>query len=179
MTYGTALIRLGTYTDNPAGEVFGTRRLSASACGLIFRCLHYTGTLENSNPRYLFLDVSDHRLDIRLDQIHVLAAFHRYHADGPWWRKRATVHSTCAALEIHAQLEAARKSVVPSERPSASIKAAHQLDGDKHRWTAEAQRRHPQSVSLGHSQVNADREQRYDRSDHHADDEIGHRAAPP
>jgi hypothetical protein len=42
MTYGTALIRLGTYTDDAAGEVFGTRRLSASACGLIFRRLHYT-----------------------------------------------------------------------------------------------------------------------------------------
>src|SRR6185437_4068561 len=36
---------------------------------------------------------------------HVLAAFHRYHADSPWWRKRAIVNSVCAALEIHAQLE--------------------------------------------------------------------------
>jgi hypothetical protein len=42
---------------------------------------------------------------IRLDHMHVLAAFHRYHAGSPWWRKRAIVHSTCAALEIHAQLE--------------------------------------------------------------------------
>ena len=42
---------------------------------------------------------------IRLDHNHVLAAFHRYHADSPWWRKRAIVNSTCAALEIHAQLE--------------------------------------------------------------------------
>ncbi|MFM0732744.1 hemerythrin domain-containing protein [Paraburkholderia sediminicola] len=42
---------------------------------------------------------------IRLDHMHVLAAFHRYHADSPWWRKRAIVKSACAALEIHAQLE--------------------------------------------------------------------------
>lgn len=42
---------------------------------------------------------------IRLDHMHVLAAFHRYHATSPWWRKRAIVNSTCAALEIHAQLE--------------------------------------------------------------------------
>ena len=42
---------------------------------------------------------------IRLDHMHVLAAFHRYHADTPWWRKRAIVNSTCAALEIHATLE--------------------------------------------------------------------------
>ncbi len=42
---------------------------------------------------------------IRLDHMHVLAAFHRYHASSPWWRKRAIVNSTCAALEIHAQLE--------------------------------------------------------------------------
>ncbi|MFM0125340.1 hemerythrin domain-containing protein [Paraburkholderia sp. RL18-101-BIB-B] len=42
---------------------------------------------------------------IRLDHMHVLAAFHRYHADSPWWRKRAIVNSACAALEIHAQLE--------------------------------------------------------------------------
>jgi hypothetical protein len=42
---------------------------------------------------------------IRLDHMHVLAAFHRYHADSPWWRKRAIVNSTCASLEIHAQLE--------------------------------------------------------------------------
>ena len=42
---------------------------------------------------------------IRLDHMHVLAAFHRYHADSPGWRKRAIVNSTCAALEIHAQLE--------------------------------------------------------------------------
>lgn len=42
---------------------------------------------------------------IRLDHMHVLAAFHRYHADSPWWRKRAIVNSVCAALEIHATLE--------------------------------------------------------------------------
>lgn len=42
---------------------------------------------------------------IRLDHMHVLAAFHRYHADRPWWRKRAIVNSVCAALDIHAQLE--------------------------------------------------------------------------
>lgn len=42
---------------------------------------------------------------IRLDHMHVLAAFHRYHATSPWWCKRAIVNSTCAALEIHAQLE--------------------------------------------------------------------------
>ncbi|MDP9648909.1 MULTISPECIES: hemerythrin domain-containing protein [Paraburkholderia] len=42
---------------------------------------------------------------IRLDHMHVLAAFHRYHTDTPWWRKRAIVNSVCAALEIHAQLE--------------------------------------------------------------------------
>ncbi|PRX89436.1 hemerythrin HHE cation binding domain-containing protein [Paraburkholderia sp. BL25I1N1] len=42
---------------------------------------------------------------IRLDHMHALAAFHRYHPDGLGWRKRAIVSSTCAALEIHAQLE--------------------------------------------------------------------------
>jgi iron-sulfur cluster repair protein YtfE (RIC family) len=42
---------------------------------------------------------------IRLDHMHVLTAFHRYHAESPWWRKRAIVNSVCAALEIHAQLE--------------------------------------------------------------------------
>ena len=42
---------------------------------------------------------------IRLDHMHVLTAFHRYHADTAWWRKRAIVNSVCAALEIHAQLE--------------------------------------------------------------------------
>ncbi|MEC5406084.1 hemerythrin domain-containing protein [Paraburkholderia sp. MPAMCS5] len=42
---------------------------------------------------------------IRLDHMHVLTAFHRYHADSAWWRKRAIVNSVCAALEIHAQLE--------------------------------------------------------------------------
>ncbi|CAN7339094.1 hemerythrin domain-containing protein [Paraburkholderia sp. DD10] len=42
---------------------------------------------------------------IRLDHMHALAAFHRYHATSPWWRKQAIVNSTCAALEIHAQLE--------------------------------------------------------------------------
>ncbi|WP_106314615.1 MULTISPECIES: hemerythrin domain-containing protein [unclassified Paraburkholderia] len=42
---------------------------------------------------------------IRLDHMHALAAFHRYHPDSLGWRKRAIVSSTCAALEIHAQLE--------------------------------------------------------------------------
>jgi hypothetical protein len=42
---------------------------------------------------------------IRLDHMHALAAFHRYRPDSPCWRKRAIVLSTCAALEIHAQLE--------------------------------------------------------------------------
>jgi hypothetical protein len=42
---------------------------------------------------------------IRLDHLHVLAAFHRYHRETPWWRKRAIVNSACVALEIHAQLE--------------------------------------------------------------------------
>lgn len=42
---------------------------------------------------------------IRLDHMHVLAAFHRYHYEGPWWRKCAIVNSVCTALEIHAQLE--------------------------------------------------------------------------
>jgi len=42
---------------------------------------------------------------IRMDHTHVLAAFHRYHADTPWWRKRAIVELACTALEIHAQLE--------------------------------------------------------------------------
>jgi hemerythrin-like domain-containing protein len=42
---------------------------------------------------------------IRLDHMHALAAFHRYRADSPWWRKRAVVNAACAALEIHAQLE--------------------------------------------------------------------------
>ena len=42
---------------------------------------------------------------IRMDHTHVVAAFHRYHADSPWWRKRAIVELACTALEIHAQLE--------------------------------------------------------------------------
>nr|WP_279629107.1 hemerythrin domain-containing protein [Caballeronia ptereochthonis] len=42
---------------------------------------------------------------IRMDHTHVLAAFHRYHAGTPWWRKRAIVGLACTALEIHAQLE--------------------------------------------------------------------------
>jgi hypothetical protein len=42
---------------------------------------------------------------IRMDHTHVMAAFHRYHADTPWWRKRAIVELACTALEIHAQLE--------------------------------------------------------------------------
>jgi iron-sulfur cluster repair protein YtfE (RIC family) len=42
---------------------------------------------------------------IRLDHLHVLAAFHRYHVDTPRWRKSAIVSIACSALEIHAQLE--------------------------------------------------------------------------
>ncbi|MFT4439338.1 hemerythrin domain-containing protein [Caballeronia sp. 15715] len=42
---------------------------------------------------------------IKLDHTHVLAAFHRYRADAPRWRKAALVNTICAALEIHAQLE--------------------------------------------------------------------------
>ncbi|MEZ0606027.1 hemerythrin domain-containing protein [Paraburkholderia sp. IW21] len=42
---------------------------------------------------------------IRLDHMHVLATFHRYHVDSPRWRKTAIVNVACAALEIHAQLE--------------------------------------------------------------------------
>jgi hypothetical protein len=40
-----------------------------------------------------------------MDHTHVMAAFHRYHASTPWWRKRAIVELACTALEIHAQLE--------------------------------------------------------------------------
>ncbi|SAK90197.1 cation-binding protein [Caballeronia temeraria] len=42
---------------------------------------------------------------IRMDHSHVMAAFHRYHAETSWWRKRAIVGLACTALEIHAQLE--------------------------------------------------------------------------
>ncbi|AQH05215.1 cation-binding protein (plasmid) [Burkholderia sp. KK1] len=42
---------------------------------------------------------------IRMDHTHVMAAFHRYHVDTSWWRKRAIVELACTALEIHAQLE--------------------------------------------------------------------------
>ena len=42
---------------------------------------------------------------IRLDHTHVMAAFHRYHAETSWWRKRAIVELACTALEIHTQLE--------------------------------------------------------------------------
>jgi len=42
---------------------------------------------------------------IRMDHTHVLAVFHRYHTQTPWWRKRAIVELACTALEIHAQLE--------------------------------------------------------------------------
>ncbi|MCF7696064.1 hemerythrin domain-containing protein [Mycetohabitans rhizoxinica] len=42
---------------------------------------------------------------IRADHTHVLAAFHRYRPDSPWWRKRAIVSAACTALEIHMQLE--------------------------------------------------------------------------
>lgn len=42
---------------------------------------------------------------IRLDHTHVMAAFHRYHAETSWPRKRAIVELVCTALEIHAQLE--------------------------------------------------------------------------
>jgi hypothetical protein len=42
---------------------------------------------------------------IRMDHTHVMATFHRYHAETSWWRKRAIVELVCTALEIHAQLE--------------------------------------------------------------------------
>jgi iron-sulfur cluster repair protein YtfE (RIC family) len=42
---------------------------------------------------------------IRMDHTHVMAVFHRYHAETSWWRKRAIVELACTALEIHAQLE--------------------------------------------------------------------------
>jgi len=42
---------------------------------------------------------------IRMDHTHVMTAFHRYHAETSWWRKRAIVELACTALEIHAQLE--------------------------------------------------------------------------
>lgn len=42
---------------------------------------------------------------IRMDHTHVMAAFHRYHAETSWPRKRAIVELVCTALEIHAQLE--------------------------------------------------------------------------
>jgi len=42
---------------------------------------------------------------IRMDHTHVIAAFHRYHAETSWRRKRAIVELACTALEIHAQLE--------------------------------------------------------------------------
>lgn len=42
---------------------------------------------------------------IRMDHTHVMAVFHRYHAEMSWWRKRAIVELACTALEIHAQLE--------------------------------------------------------------------------
>jgi len=42
---------------------------------------------------------------IRMDHTHVLAAFHRYHAETSWPRKRAIVELVCTALQIHAQLE--------------------------------------------------------------------------
>jgi hypothetical protein len=35
---------------------------------------------------------------IRMDHTHVMAAFHRYHAQTPWWRKRAIVELACTAL---------------------------------------------------------------------------------
>lgn len=40
-----------------------------------------------------------------MDHTHVMAVFHRYHAEMSWWRKRAIVELACTALEIHAQLE--------------------------------------------------------------------------
>lgn len=42
---------------------------------------------------------------IRMDHTHVLAAFHKYHADTSPGRKRAIVETACLALEVHAQLE--------------------------------------------------------------------------
>lgn len=42
---------------------------------------------------------------IRADHTHVMAAFHRYRHNSPWWHKRAIVRTACTALEIHTQLE--------------------------------------------------------------------------
>jgi hemerythrin superfamily protein len=42
---------------------------------------------------------------IRMDHTHVTAAFHRFRADLPAWRKEALVRHACLALEVHAQLE--------------------------------------------------------------------------
>jgi hypothetical protein len=42
---------------------------------------------------------------IRMDHTHVLATFHRYHADTPPETKRALVNTASIAIEIHAQLE--------------------------------------------------------------------------
>jgi hypothetical protein len=42
---------------------------------------------------------------IRMDHTHVLAVFHRYHADTPPGKKRALIRNACLALEVHAQLE--------------------------------------------------------------------------
>jgi hemerythrin superfamily protein len=42
---------------------------------------------------------------IRMDHTHVMALFHRYHADTSPDRKRALVSNACLAIEVHAQLE--------------------------------------------------------------------------
>lgn len=73
---------------------------------------------------------------IRVDHTHVMAAFHRYHADTPWWRKRAIVELVCTALEIHAQLEEeifypALEIALPGEDTLRKSKPEHdQMRGD-------------------------------------------------
>jgi anaerobic glycerol-3-phosphate dehydrogenase len=57
---------------------------------------------------------------IRLDHMHVLAAFHRYSADTAPSREAAIVNAACGALEIHAKLEEeifyrALKKIQPTE----------------------------------------------------------------
>ena len=42
---------------------------------------------------------------IRLDHSHVMATFHKFDREASPQRRRASVETTCTALEIHAQLE--------------------------------------------------------------------------
>jgi len=42
---------------------------------------------------------------IRMDHTHVMATFHRFHAESSPAKKQAIVKAVCLALEIHAQLE--------------------------------------------------------------------------